>query len=88
MSHLENFLLFLFHYLIVLITLKMTQKGLNIYLYSYYLTSGLLLPVLALVLHRVKGTKFRFITHTVTLLIISNIGALIFAGTNASLLPY
>lgn len=66
----------------------MTQKGLNIYLYSYYLTSGLLLPVLASVLHRVKGTKFRFITHTVTLLIISNIGALIFAGTNASLLPY
>ena len=65
----------------------MEERGLQIYLWSYYITSGLLLPVLAFVLHRVKGTKFRFITWTVTLLIISNIGALTFAGTNAVLLP-
>jgi hypothetical protein len=64
----------------------MAQKGLNIYVWSYYITSGLLLPILAVVLHRVKGTKFRFITWTVTLLIISNVGALLFAGTNSILL--
>jgi len=42
-----------------------------------------LLPVYACVLYKAyKGSKLKFVTHTVWLLLLSNIMAIIFAYTN------
>ena len=57
--------------------------GLKIYLGSYYIFCGLLIPVYACVLYKAyKGSKLKFVIHTVLLLLLSNIMAIIFAYTN------
>lgn len=62
------------------------MRGLRIYLLSYYLTCGLLLPVYASVLYRVySGSKFKFVIQTAWLLLFSNLMAIAFAFTNQML---
>ena len=59
------------------------MRGLKIYLGSYYITCGLLIPVYACVLYRVyKLSKFKFVIHTAWLLLLSNIMSIVFAYTN------
>ena len=58
-------------------------EGLKVYLYSYYITSGLLIPIEAFTLYKVRGS-YPFATRTLWLLIISNVAAILFAATNAA----
>lgn len=62
------------------------MRGIRIYLLSYYLTCGLLVPVYACLLYRVHtGSKFKFVIQTTWLLLISNIMAITFAFSNQML---
>lgn len=55
----------------------------TVYLLSYYITAGILIPILSWVLYKVyKGRNFKFVKRTIWLLIICNIGNIAFAFSN------
>ena len=59
------------------------MHGLKIYLASFYITCGTLLPIYACVLCRVyKGSRMKFVIVTTWLLMLSNLMAIPFAFTN------
>lgn len=61
----------------------MGPKGVGYYLYSYYITCGLLLPLYAIVLTKTyKGASFKFVRQTVQLLMLYNVSAILFAASN------
>ena len=52
----------------------------DVYFLSYYISSGLLIAILAVLLLKVnKGSKFRFVKLVLWLLLISNTAAITYA---------
>jgi hypothetical protein len=57
--------------------------GIKIYFYSGLFTSLLLIPIYVVVLSKAKnGTNYKFVTGIIWLLILSNIGQILFLASN------